>query len=174
LLKLLTGGSPLVPSIPIAATRPATSDQGNGRRTWPGSRHDELFSAVRKPEAPYGTLPTLHRFGRRRISASPGSIRRSRRKSHFVSSIEEGVRRGKVLLQRGGTQRMRPVVRTAFDPRAAGRATVRFSAAHFSNGRRRPPVSAGIRLLITPSVDCLSLRKCSRFALQWPAHWANL
>jgi hypothetical protein len=53
-------------------------------------------------------------------------------------------------------------------------ATVRFAAAHFSNARRRPPVSAGTRLLITPSVDCLSLRKCSRFSLQWAAHWANL
>ncbi len=38
---------------------------------------------------------TLHRFGRRRISASPRTIRRSRGKSHFVSSVEEGTALGK-------------------------------------------------------------------------------
>jgi hypothetical protein len=59
---------------------------------------------------------TLHRFGRRHISASPRTIRRSRGKSHFVSSVEEGCGVGKALSRPGGTQRMRPVVRTAFDP----------------------------------------------------------
>ncbi len=53
---------------PIAATKAATSDGRNGHRTSSGSRHDELSSAVRKPEAPCGTLPR-HQFGRRRISA---------------------------------------------------------------------------------------------------------
>ena len=43
------------PRFPIAATKPATSDREKGRRTWPGSRDDQLSSAARKPEAPYGT-----------------------------------------------------------------------------------------------------------------------
>jgi len=54
---------------------------------------------------------------RRRISASPGPIRRSRGKSHFVSSIEEGGAAWESSLAARGTQHMRRVVRLLSDPK---------------------------------------------------------
>ncbi len=79
--------------LPIAAT----SDRGNGGRTWPGSRHDELSSAARKPEVPCG--------GERQLSGSPNRLRSSlscRKKikfaagSHAVSRPTTAVRLGRL------------------------------------------------------------------------------
>src|SRR5437762_545552 len=50
-----------------------------------GTTNYLLLSAnLRHPTGPCHVTP----FGRRRISASPGTIPGSRRKSHFVSSVE--------------------------------------------------------------------------------------
>jgi hypothetical protein len=55
-------------------------------------------------------LRACMRHGPRGLRKSPGTIRRSRRKSHFVSSVEERCGVGTVLSQPGGTQRTRPVL----------------------------------------------------------------
>ena len=94
LLKLLTVWLPSTPlgspRLPIAATKPATSDRGNGCRTWPDSRHDELSSAVCKPEAPYGTLSphTISAAGASAYRPEPSEgVAESRTSSHQSSHV---------------------------------------------------------------------------------------
>src|SRR3954452_16429556 len=68
-----------------------------------GTTNYFLLSAnLRRAPGPCHVTP----IRRRRISASPGPIRRSRGKSHFVSSIEEGGAAWESSLAARGTQHM--------------------------------------------------------------------
>jgi len=74
-------GSPSHPSVPHRCHQTSHQRLVNGRRNGPGSRADESSSAACNSEPSNGTHS---RYTISATDASPGAIRRSRGKSHFV------------------------------------------------------------------------------------------